>query len=208
MKVLHIDSNHPVLKIGLEKLGCSNEEDYISSKEEVESKIHDYEGVVIRSRFKIDKQFIDKAKKLKFIARVGAGLESINTEYAASKGIQLISAPEGNRNAVGEHALGMLLSLYNKIKQADTQIREGKWLREENRGLELDGKIVGLIGYGNMGKSFAKKLRGFDVEVLCYDIKENVGDENCRQTTLTEIQERADSSIYNQSNIFRVLHLF
>ena len=192
MKVLHIDSNHPVLKIGLEKLGCSNEEDYISSKEEVESKIHDYEGVVIRSRFKIDKQFIDKAKKLKFIARVGAGLESINTEYAASKGIQLISAPEGNRNAVGEHALGMLLSLFNKIKQADTQIREGKWLREENRGLELDGKIVGLIGYGNMGKSFAKKLRGFDVEVLCYDIKENVGDENCRQTTLTEIQERAD----------------
>ena len=192
MNVLHIDDNHPVLKIGLEKLGCTNDEDFISSKEEIETKIHLYEGVVIRSRFKIDKQFIDKASNLKFIARVGAGLESIDIEYAASKGIQLISAPEGNRNAVGEHALGMLLSLFNNIKQSDTQIRSGKWLREENRGLELDGKTVGLIGYGNMGKSFAKKLKGFDVEVLCYDIKENVGDENCRQTTLTEIQEKAD----------------
>jgi phosphoglycerate dehydrogenase-like enzyme/catechol 2,3-dioxygenase-like lactoylglutathione lyase family enzyme len=192
MKILHIDDNHPVLKLGLEKLGCKNEEDFSSSKEDVESKIHLYEGVVIRSRFKIDKQFIDKASNLKFIARVGAGLESIDVDCAAEKGIQLISAPEGNRNAVGEHALGMLLSLFNKIKQADIQIRNGKWLREENRGLELDGKIIGLIGYGNMGKSFAKKLRGFDVEVLCYDIQENVGDENCRQTTLTEIQEKAD----------------
>lgn len=192
MKVLHIDDNHPVLKLGLEKLGCTNEEDFSASKEAIEAKIHLYEGVVIRSRFKIDKEFIDKATQLKFIARVGAGLESIDVDYAASKGIQLISAPEGNRNAVGEHALGMLLSLFNKLKQADRQIRSGKWLREENRGLELDGKTVGLIGYGNMGKSFAKKLRGFDVEVLCYDIKENVGDENCRQTTLTEIQEKAD----------------
>lgn len=192
MKVLHIDSNHPVLKLGLEKLGCTNEEDYTSSKEEVESQIHLYEGVVIRSRFKIDQQFLDKAINLKFIARVGAGLESIDTDYAEKKGIKLISAPEGNRNAVGEHALGMLLALFNKFNQADSQIRNGSWLREQNRGIELDGKTVGLIGYGNMGKSFAKKLRGFDVEVLCYDIKENVGDENCRQTTLTEIQEKAD----------------
>jgi len=192
MKVLHIDDNHPVLKAGLEKLGCTNEEDFSASKEEIEAKIHLYDGVVIRSRFKIDKEFLDKAIKLKFIARVGAGLESIDVDYAAEKGIQLISAPEGNRNAVGEHALGMLLALFNKIKQADSQIRVGKWLREENRGLELDGKVIGLIGYGNMGKSFAKKLRGFDVEVLCYDIKAHVGDENCRQTTLTEIQEKAD----------------
>ncbi len=192
MKVLHIDSNHLVLMSGLEKLGCTNHKDYTSSKEAIEDKIHLYEGLVIRSRFKIDKQFIDKASNLKFIARVGAGLESIDVDYAAEKGIQLISAPEGNRNAVGEHALGMLLALFNKLKQADQQIRSGKWLREENRGIELEGKIVGLIGYGNMGKSFAKKLRGFDVEVLCYDIKEGVGDENCRQTTLTEIQERSD----------------
>ena len=192
MKVLHIDSNHPLLKQGLEKLGCSNEDDFTSSKEEVEAKIHLYEGVVIRSRFKIDKTFIDKATKLKFIARVGAGLESIDCDYAEAKGIALISAPEGNRNAVGEHALGMLLALFNKLKQADLQIRNGQWLREANRGIELDGKTVALIGYGNMGKSFAKKLQGFDVEVLCYDIKENVGDKNCRQTSLTEIQEKAD----------------
>lgn len=192
MKVLHLDTNHPALLLGLQKLGCQNDEDYTSSKPEIESKIHQYEGIVIRSRFKIDQQFLDKATRLKFIARVGAGLESIDVAYAEKKGIQLISAPEGNRNAVGEHALGMLLALFNKIKQADTQIREGRWLRDENRGLELDGKTVGLIGYGNMGKSFAKKLKGFDVEVLCYDIKANVGDENCRQTTLTEIQEKAD----------------
>ncbi len=192
MKVLHLDTNHPVLLLGLKKLGCSNDEDYTSSKEEIEAIIHKYEGVVIRSRFTIDKTFLDKATNVKFIARVGAGLESIDVAYAEKKGIKLISAPEGNRNAVGEHALGMLLSLFNKLKQADSQIRNGRWLREENRGLELDGKTVGLIGYGNMGKSFAKKLRGFDVEVLCYDIKENVGDENCRQTTLSEIQEKAD----------------
>lgn len=192
MKILHIDDNHPQLKLGLEKLGCSCFEEYNASKEEVEATIHQYDGIVIRSRFKIDKVFIDKGQNLKFIARVGAGLESIDVDYAKSKGIALISAPEGNRNAVGEHALGMLLSLFNKIKQADIEIRNGKWLREAHRGIELDGKVVGLIGYGNMGKSFAKKLRGFDVEVLCYDIKEGVGDENCRQTSLTEIQEKAD----------------
>jgi D-3-phosphoglycerate dehydrogenase len=192
MKVLHIDHNHPVLEQGLKKLGCLNEEDFSSSKEEIEAKIHLYDGIVIRSRFKIDKEFLDKATRLKFIARVGAGVESIDVDHAKKKGVHLISAPEGNRNAVGEHALGMLLSLFNKFKQADDQIRKGKWLREANRGLELDGKTIGLIGYGNMGKSFAKKLQGFEVEVLCYDIKENVGDANCRQTTLTEIQEKAD----------------
>lgn len=192
MRVLHIDSNHPILQQNLQKLGCVNEEDFSSSKEEIEAKIHLYDGIVIRSRFKIDKPFLDKATQLKFIARVGAGLESIDVAYAKKKGVRLISAPEGNRNAVGEHALGMLLSLFNKLKQADEQIRRGKWLREANRGIELEGKTIGLIGYGNMGKSFAKKLQGFDVEVLCYDIKEDVGDANCRQTTLTEIQEKVD----------------
>ena len=191
MKVLHIDRNHPILLEGLEKLGCTNEEDYASSKESIASKIHLYEGIVIRSRFKIDAAFLDKATRLKFIARVGAGLESIDLDYAAKKGVQLIAAPEGNRDAVGEHAVGLLLALFNKIKQADMQIRTGKWLREANRGVQLSGKTVGLIGYGNMGKAFAKRLRGFDVEVLCYDLKEGVGDENCRQTSLTEIQEKA-----------------
>lgn len=192
MKILHLDKNHPLLLEQLAQLGFQNDEDYTSSKEKVEAKINDYEGIVIRSRFDIDKTFLDAAKNLKFIARVGAGLESIDEAYAESRNITLIAAPEGNRNAVGEHALGMLLSLFNKLKQADSEIRSGIWNREANRGVELDGKTVGIIGYGNMGKAFAKKLRGFEVEVLCYDIKENVGDQNAKQVSLEELQEKAD----------------
>ena len=192
MKVLLIDTNHEILQKGLEKLGCSCDEDYTSTKLQIEEKINGYEGIVIRSRFNIDKTFIDQATNLKFIARVGAGLESIDTDYAEQKGIHLISAPEGNRNAVGEHALGMILSLFNNLKKADLEIRQGKWLREANRGLELEGKTIGLIGYGNMGKAFAKKLKGFEVEVICYDIKEGVGDENCTQVSLEELQQKTD----------------
>src|SRR5512133_4065 len=176
----------------LQELGFQNHEDFRSSKEEIEAKIHDYQGIVIRSRFKIDKTFLDKAINLQFIARVGAGLESIDCEYALSKNIQLIAAPEGNRNAVAEHTLGMILSLFNNLNQADNEIKSGHWNRERNRGHELDGKTVGIIGYGNMGKSFAKKLRGFDVEVLCYDILENVGDENASQVSLEELQQKTD----------------
>lgn len=192
MKILHLDTNHPLLLKQLQELGFENHEDYTSTKSEIEAKIHEYDGIIIRSRFTIDKQFLDEATNLKFIGRVGAGLENIDCEYAEEKGIVLISAPEGNRNAVGEHALGMLLSLFNKLNKADKEVREGKWLREENRGIELDGKTVGIIGYGNMGKAFAKKLRGFDVNVICYDIKPNVGDENCTQVSLEELQKRAD----------------
>ena len=192
IKILHIDSNHPLLWEQLQNAGFQNFEDFTSSKEEVEAKIHEYHGIVIRSRFKIDKRFLDKATQLQFIARVGAGLESIDCDYAAAKGVHLIAAPEGNRNAVGEHALGMLLSLMNKLNRADRLVREGQWIREGNRGYELDGKTVGIIGYGNMGKSFAKKLRGFEVEVLCYDIQENVGDANAKQVSLEELQQKAD----------------
>ena len=192
MKVLHLDSNHSLLINQLNDLDYTNDEDYTSSKTEIENKIHLYDGFIIRSRFSIDKNFLDKATNLKFIGRVGAGLENIDCEYAESNGITLIAAPEGNRNAVGEHSLGMLLSLFNKLNKADKEVRNGKWLREENRGIELDGRTVGLIGYGNMGKSFAKKLRGFDVEILCYDIKPNVGDANCKQVSLSELQEKAD----------------
>ncbi|MCV9931938.1 2-hydroxyacid dehydrogenase [Flavobacterium sp. LS1R47] len=192
IKVLHIDSNHPILWKQLEEAGFENHADFTSTKEEIEAKIQDYQGIVIRSRFKIDKQFIDKATNLKFIARVGAGLESIDCDYALSKDIELIAAPEGNRNAVAEHTLGMILSLFNKLNLADSEIRSGQWNRESNRGHELDGKTVGIIGYGNMGKAFAKKLRGFDVEVLCYDIKDNVGDENAKQVSLKVLQEKTD----------------
>ncbi|WP_431166881.1 2-hydroxyacid dehydrogenase [Tenacibaculum halocynthiae] len=192
MKILHLDTNHPLLINQLNNFGFINDEDYDSSKLEIESKISTYDGIIIRSRFSIDKQFLDKASNLKFIGRVGAGLENIDCEYALTKGVHLISAPEGNRNAVGEHSLGMLLSLFNKLNKADKEVRKGKWLREDNRGIELDGKTVGLIGYGNMGKAFAKKLRGFEVKVLCYDIKDNVGDGNCKQVSLQKLQEEVD----------------
>lgn len=191
-KILHIDSNHPLLWEQLEKAGFTNEADYNSSKEEIEEKIQNYQGIIIRSRFKIDKNFMDKATQLEFIARVGAGLESIDCNYAEKKNIHLIAAPEGNRNAVGEHALGMLLSLMNKLNRADRLVREGKWIREGNRGHELEGKTIGIIGYGNMGKSFAKKLQGFDVTVLCYDILKNVGDSNAKQVSLSQLQQQAD----------------
>lgn len=192
MKILHLDTNHELLINQLNDLEFTNHEDYTSSKEQIEAKIADYNGIVLRSRFTIDKQFLDAAKNLKFIARVGAGLENIDGDYARTKGVTLIAAPEGNRNAVSEHALGMLLSLFNKLNKADAEVRNGKWLREDNRGIELDGKTVGIIGYGNTGKAFAKKLRGFDVAVLCYDILDSVGDENAKQVSLQELQEKAD----------------
>ena len=192
MKILHLDTNHDLLIEQLAQAGFINHEDYTSSKTEIEAKICDYDGVVLRSRFTIDKQFLDAATHLKFIGRVGAGLENIDCDYAEQKGVYLVSAPEGNRNAVGEHSLGMLLSLFNKLNKADAEVRQGQWLREANRGIELDGKTVGLIGYGNMGKAFAKKLRGFDVDVIFYDIKEGIADENARQVGYEEFFEKAD----------------
>jgi len=192
IKILHIDSNHPLLREQLQKAGFINHEDFNSSKEEIKDKIQEYHGIVIRSRFKIDRTFLDKATQLQFIARVGAGLESIDCDYATSKNIELIAAPEGNRNAVGEHTLSMLLSLMNNLNKANAEIKSGQWNRESNRGHELDGKTIGIIGYGNMGKAFAKKLRGFEVDVLCYDILENVGDNNAKQVSLQELQQKAD----------------
>jgi len=193
MKILHLDTNHPLLLEQFEALGFQNDEDYTSSKEKVINKIHDYDGIIIRSRFSLDEAFLQKATKLKFIGRLGAGLENIDAAFAKSQGIFLAAAPEGNRNAVGEHALGMLLSLFNKLHTADQEVRSGTWDREGNRGLELEGKVVGIIGYGNMGKAFAKKLRGFDVaEVICYDIQGGVGDENARQVGILELQQRTD----------------
>ncbi|EAZ96966.1 phosphoglycerate dehydrogenase [Flavobacteria bacterium BAL38] len=192
IKILHIDSNHPLLWEQLEQAGFYNEADFTSSKQEIEAKIENYHGIVIRSRFKIDKTFLDKATNLQFIARVGAGLESIDCDYATAKGIHLIAAPEGNANAVGEQALGMLLSLFNNLNKANNEVKSGHWKREANRGHELEGKTVGIIGYGNMGKSFAKKLRGFDVTVLCHDILPNMSDANATQVSLAELQERAD----------------
>ncbi len=192
MKVLHVDKNHPLLLEQFAELNFQNDEDYTSSKAEIEKKIQHYDGLIIRSRFTIDADFLDKATNLKFIGRLGAGLENIDTKYAKTKDIFLAAAPEGNSNAVGEHTLGMLLSLINKLNKADKEVRSGTWDREGNRGIELDGKTVGIIGYGNMGKAFAKKLKGFDVEVICYDILGGVGNEDARQVGILELQQRSD----------------
>lgn len=191
-KVLHLDSNHPSLLEGLQNLGYQNIQDHHSSKEEIQNSISQYHGLVIRSRFSIDKDFLDKATNLKFIARVGAGLENIDCHYAQEKGIHLIAAPEGNRTAVAEHAMGMLLCLMHHLNSVDTQVRNGQWIREQNRGFEIEGKTVGIIGYGNMGKAFAKRLQGFNCKVLCYDIKPGVGDHNATQVSLQELQEHAE----------------
>lgn len=192
MKILHLDSNHPLLLEQLNALGFHNDENYHGSKSEIESLIHSYDGLIVRSRFAIDKTFLNKAINLKFIGRVGAGLENIDINHAQQLGIKLYNAPEGNRNAVGEHTLGMLLSLFNKLAVADQSVRSGNWLREEHRGIELDGKTIGLIGYGNMGKAFAKKLRGFDVEVICYDLLDQIGNVDAKQVTLETLFAKTD----------------
>ena len=192
-KVLHIDKNHHLLLDGLETLGYRNILAYDTPLSILLPKLKEYFGVVIRSRFPINKKFIDKASNLKFIARVGSGLENINVRYATKKNITLLSAPEGNRNAVGEHALGMLLCLMNKIRLGHESIREGLWNREEHRGWELEGRTVGIIGYGNTGQSFAKKLKGFNnLKVIFYDIKHNLGDDFAQQVSLEVLQENAE----------------
>ncbi|WGK66042.1 NAD(P)-dependent oxidoreductase [Croceiramulus getboli] len=192
MKILHLDKNHPLLLEQLEQAGHDNMQEYTADKADVMKQLEGIEGIVIRSRFRLDQAFMDAAPDLRFIARVGAGLESIDTDYAVQKGIILINSPEGNRNAVGEHALGLLLALTNKLLIADREVKAGNWNREANRGMELEGKTVGLIGYGNMGKAFAKKLKGFNCEVLFYDILPDLGDEFAKQVSLTTLQQRAD----------------
>ena len=155
--------------------------------------IGDYAGLVIRSKFNVDRKVIDAAANLRFVCRAGAGMDNIDEPYAAGKNIRLINAPEGNRDAVGEHAVGMLLSLMNHFNAADKQIRSGSWQREANRGYELKGKTVGIIGYGFMGRSFAKKLSGFEVNVIAYDkYKTGFSDAYAREVSMEEIVKHSD----------------
>ncbi|MBK7181914.1 MAG: hydroxyacid dehydrogenase [Bacteroidetes bacterium] len=193
MRILFIDSNHPILHETLINAGHTCDLHYHWSKDEITANIHLYDGIVIRSRIKLTKELIDKATKLKFIARAGAGMENIDVPYAESKGIACIHAPEGNKDAVAEHAIGMLLSLFNNLCRANIQIREGKWIREGNRGVELMGKTVGIIGYGNMGAAFAERLKGFGVNVLVYDkYKKNFGTDIIIETSLEQLFQEAD----------------
>lgn len=192
MKILFIDSAHPALKKELEKNNFVCDEDFVSSKSEIEKKVSSYTGIILRSRINIDKQFIDAGKNLKFIARVGAGMEHIDSVYAEGKGIKCLSSPEGNRNAVAEHALGMLLTLLNNICKANNEVKEGKWIRELNRGTELEGKTIGIYGYGNTGSAFAKLLRGFDVKILAYDkYKKKFGNVFVKESSPEEIFSQA-----------------
>lgn len=168
-KVLLIDHNHHGLAAGLTSLGYECIEGYHWDYETTKKKLPEFVGLVVRSRFKIDATLIEAGEQLEWIGRVGAGMENIDVHYAESKGIACLKAPEGNRNAVAEHALGMLLALFNNLLQADKEVRQGTWIREGNRGYELDGKTIGIIGYGFMGAAFAKKLKGFNVRILAHD---------------------------------------
>lgn len=192
MKILLLDSNHPLITEQLLAKGFLLEEDFTSSYDEVLQKINQYDGIIIRSRIPLDKNFLENAQNLKFIARVGAGMENIDLEVAKNLGISLINSPEGNRDAVAEHVVAMLLILMNRLFIASEEVKNGIWKREENRGDELLGKTFGIIGYGNMGKATAKRLSGFGVEVIFYDILPNLEDEFAKQVSLEELQERAD----------------
>ena len=192
MKILLLDKNHPLITEQLSEKGFVLEEDFSSSYEQVLEKIHLYEGVIIRSRIPLDAHFLEKAKNLKFIARVGAGMENIDIAKAQELDIKLINSPEGNKDAVAEHVIGTLLVLMNRLFISSNEVKKGIWLREENRGEEILGKTFGIIGYGNMGKAVAKRLSGFGCKTIFYDIKPNLSDEFATQVSLQELQENAD----------------
>lgn len=191
--ILLIDSPHPHFKQKIEDNGFVCETKDKISKEEVLECIGNYFGAVVRSRFDFDKEFFDKAKNLKFIARIGAGTDHIDVEYAKSKGIQCVTSPEGNRDALGEHAVGLILSLLNHICQGNRQIKQGIWNREQNRGNEINGKTIGIIGYGNMGGALAKRLSSFGVNIIAYDkYKFNYSDEIVTEVSLETLFQESD----------------
>ena len=192
MNILQLDKNHKLISKQLSAKGFLLEEDFYSSYQEILEKIKNFDGIIIRSRIPLDKNFLEKASHLKFIARVGAGMENIDVDTAEKLGIKLISSPEGNRDAVAEQTLGMLLVLMNRLFISSQQVKNGIWKREENRGTELKGKTFGIIGYGNMGKAVAKRLSGFGVRVIFHDILPNLTDEFAQQVSLSELQKEAD----------------
>ena len=192
MKILQLDKNHPLIVQQLVARGFMIDEDFSSSYDEILNKIENYDGIILRSRIPIDRRFIEHAKNLKFIARVGAGLENIDVEFAERNNIRVISSPEGNRDAVAEHVLGMLLVLMHRLLISSNEVKNGIWRREENRGDELLGKTFGILGYGNIGKAVAKRLSGFGVKVIFYDILPNISDEFAEQVSLRTLQNEAD----------------
>ena len=194
MRVLVTDNTHPILKETLESAGHQVTVDSGVSYESLLSHIQEYDAMVVRSKIVIDRNFLDHARHLKCIGRVGAGMETIDVAYAESLGIRCLNSPEGNRDAVGEHALGLLLTLFNHLARADSQVRQGIWHREENRGLEIKGKTVGIIGFGNMGAAFAQRLQGFECEIIAYDKYKPHGyaPAYVKEVSLEELQARAE----------------
>lgn len=192
-KVIFIDTVHEILWSRLEEMGFECIDATKLEEVRVKSELTDAFGIVIRARFQLNEEFLKDFNQLHFIARSGSGLENIDVDFCERKNILVFNSPEGNRNAVAEHGLGMLLSLFNKIPKADREVRQGIWNREDNRGIELDGKTVGIIGYGNNGSAFAKKLRGFDCRILANDkFKQNFSNGHVKECSMPEIYENAD----------------
>ena len=202
MKILHLDRNHDSLINELKSSGYINVEGYKMRLSKVKSIIYKFDGIVIRSRFNIDSDFLKNGRKIKFVARVGSGSENIDVQYLKKRGIKLISAPEGNSNAVGEHAVGLILSLLNKLNLANDSVKNKLWIREKFRGYEIENKVIGIIGYGNTGKSLAKKLKGFNVkEIIFYDIIKKTKDSIARQVSIEELQKKTNIlSIHTPQN--------
>ncbi|MCF8219829.1 MAG: hypothetical protein K9I29_10260 [Bacteroidales bacterium] len=191
MKVLFLDTVHPLIQKELESAGFLCEQ--WNQQQPIEEIAADYTGFIVRSKIKITQSVLDASPNLEFIGRVGAGLENIDLEYAEQKGVRVFNSPEGNRDAVGEHALGMLLVLLNNMLIADPQVRRGIWKREENRGTEIKGKTVGIIGYGNMGSAFAEKLAGLGCEIIAYDkYKKGFGNDFVKEVDYPEIFRETD----------------
>ncbi|ATP57879.1 phosphoglycerate dehydrogenase [Pedobacter ginsengisoli] len=192
-KILIVDDLHPAFKESAIAMGYEVNDQPLITRAETLEVIADYDGIAVRTKFLIDKELLSAATKLKFVARAGAGLDNIDEAFAKEKNIELLNAPEGNMDAVGEHATGLLLALMNNFRRADIEVRNGVWDREGSRGFELKGKTVGIIGYGFMGKSFAKKLAGFEVNVMAYDkYKTGFSDAYAKEVSMEEIVKQSD----------------
>ena len=193
MRILLADSNHAVLQELLEANGYTCDAFWDKSADELKASLQVYDGLVLRSKFPVTKELLMACPNLKCIGRVGAGMENIDLVYAKERGLECVSAPEGNRDAVGEHAMGMLLMLLNNLKKADEEVRKNVWIRAGNRGYEIGGKTVGIIGYGHMGSTFAKKLRGFDCNILAYDKHlKNFGSEFVKESSMQDLFEQCE----------------